>query len=372
MRVLTLFLFLVPCFCSAQFQHSIEGDVKDLSGFKKIYLLIDWAKADSSEINDGRFRFQVANKYAKRAALATYDTLKTESGHPPPISKYREFYLSNPQIHVKGNELSTVRIEDDELNSTFTKYWLATDSIRSEAQNKISMYSRRGTNDTLSNADAVARDEVLHNLKKELKVFDLGFLETSPPSKLTIDLIEQHIDQFNVLTLNKIFAKIPNRMFDPEQKDRIATKIEDFKKLAIGSIAPDFTLKDTAGVENSLTSFRGKFVLLEFWASWCIPCRQENPKYREISEKFKGKNFKIVAISFNKEDERQSWLKAIHEDQIAEWTHLSDLKGYGSPFYKQYQIRGLPQNYLLDQNGVVIAQNIQGEALESLLKQLLQ
>lgn len=144
--------------------------------------------------------------------------------------------------------------------------------------------------------------------------------------------------------------------------------IQTLENVQIGKTAPDFTLPDTAGVEVSLSDFRGKYVLLDFWASWCPPCRRENPNVVKAFQENKEKNFTIIGISLDKD--KAKWMKAIHDDQLT-WTHVSDLKYWDSEIPALYGVRGIPSNVLLDPDGVIIAKNITEEALHEKLKEVL-
>ncbi|MCL6523207.1 MAG: AhpC/TSA family protein [Thermoflavifilum sp.] len=137
---------------------------------------------------------------------------------------------------------------------------------------------------------------------------------------------------------------------------------------AEGSIAPDFTLPDTNGVPVKLSSFRGKYVLIDFWASWCGPCRIESPYVVEAYQKFKDKNFTILGVSLDYDRDR--WLKAIHDDHL-EWTQVSDLKYWQNAAAVQYQVESIPANFLLDPEGRIIAKNLRGEELTATLAQIL-
>ena len=144
--------------------------------------------------------------------------------------------------------------------------------------------------------------------------------------------------------------------------------IKQLENVQIGKVAPEFSLPDTAGVSVSLSDFRGKYVLLDFWASWCPPCRRENPNVVKAFNEYKDKNFTIVGISLDKD--KSKWMKAIADDNLA-WTHLSDLKYWDSEIPALYGVRGIPANLLLDPDGVIVAKNITGEELHKKLKEVI-
>ena len=136
----------------------------------------------------------------------------------------------------------------------------------------------------------------------------------------------------------------------------------------VGKEAPDFTLPDVNGKPFHLKSLRGKYVLVDFWASWCRPCRLENPNVVSAFQKYNQKNFTILGVSLDKE--KESWLQAIQEDQL-QWQHVSDLKFWDSMVVPLYGIEGIPFNVLIDPNGMVIAKDLRGPDLEKKLDEVL-
>ena len=196
-----------------------------------------------------------------------------------------------------------------------------------------------------------------------------SFIIKNPKSLAILFLLEPLPLDANYDTYSKVdstlFATYPDNLY----VINLHTQIVAGKATAIGVIAPDFILPDTSGRNISLSSFRGKYVLIDFWAAWCGPCRKEMPNMVKIYSDFKGKNLEIIGISLDKT--RDKWVDAIKSEQMT-WPQVSDLKFWQSEVAAMYSVKAIPYTILLDKEGKIIAKNLRGEGLyqkiESLLK----
>jgi len=172
---------------------------------------------------------------------------------------------------------------------------------------------------------------------------------------------EQNIVKYGELYLSKFSGE--NAKLDQD----LTGRIRKAKKLMPGIQAPDIVQKNPEGEEVKLSDFKGKIVLIDFWASWCGPCRRENPNVVKVYNEFKDQGFEILGVSLDKS--KAKWVSAIEKDKLT-WPHVSDLKGWGSTHAKDYGVTGIPQTFLVDKEGKIIAKNLKGAQLDAQLTKL--
>ncbi|PTR00949.1 peroxiredoxin [Mucilaginibacter yixingensis] len=197
------------------------------------------------------------------------------------------------------------------------------------------------------------------------------FIKTNPNSFLSLMAVGSLAKNPNAnpQELGDMLASLSDELKTSEPAIGIKVALEKMKSGAvIGMPAPDFTQNDINGAPVKLSSFKGKYVLVDFWASWCGPCRQENPNVVRAYNKYKTKNFTILGVSLDRD--KTAWQNAIKNDGLA-WTQVSDLQYWNNAVAAQYQVTSIPQNFLIDPQGKVIAKNLRGEELDAKLAELL-
>ena len=150
--------------------------------------------------------------------------------------------------------------------------------------------------------------------------------------------------------------------------DAFVKQMALLKAVQVGQVAPEFTINTAEGKPVSLSGYKGKYVLVDFWASWCQPCRQENPNVVKVYNKYKAKNFDIIGISLD--TDKAAWLGAVKADGLT-WTHVSELKDFNGETVKKYQVQAIPTSYLIDPTGKIVAKNLRGEELDAFLAKTL-
>ncbi len=174
--------------------------------------------------------------------------------------------------------------------------------------------------------------------------------------------------QYSLPAIERNYGRLSPAVQESFAGRMLKEQIDILKSVSIGGTAPDIRLADTSGQRIALYSLRGKYVLLDFWASWCGPCREEIPNLKEIYAAYHDKGLEIYSVSLD--DKQEAWTKAIHELELP-WLHVSSLKGWDCPVAKLYNVTGIPRMYLLDPQGKIIGMDLRGEALKETIASLL-
>jgi peroxiredoxin len=267
-------------------------------------------------------------------------------------------YIEPGVIQVKGNDsVKYLQLSGTKLNNDLE---LLKQQLK-PVEEKIALLPNDSAGNNEKNALRQKRHEVLQQ-----------FIKDHPGSWVSFDALKEYGGmQPDPDKVEPVYNYLSASLKADKAVNEYYNRLQDLKKIAIGKIAPDFTQPDTAGNAISLHDFKGQYVLIDFWASWCKPCRHENPAVVRAFNEYKSKGFTIVSVSLDAPGAKEKWLKAIHDDGLTGWTHVSDLNFWSNAVAKLYSIQSIPMNFLLDKEGRIIARGLRGEELSNKLQQVL-
>ena len=274
----------------------------------------------------------------------------------------------NGSITVKVNidsldkaEVTGSKSHDDMM--AFSKYMEPIDEKLNELNEEYRVaaanYDTEKIN-ALRDRHEVIREEQISRIKK--------FVTDKNESFISPFIIRRYLSyEMEYTELDGLLTTLSPAIHSSKDYQALSERVETLKNVEIGMPAVDFALNDTTGNPIAISAFRGKILLIDFWASWCAPCRQENPNVVKLYNDFRDKGFEIIGVSFD--ENRSKWIDAIHQDQLT-WPHVSDLKGWQSAAGKLYAISSIPATVLLGRDGKIVAKNLRGEALRNKLEEI--
>jgi len=234
--------------------------------------------------------------------------------------------------------------------------------------NDIRAKRRKGIPDSLFRKESIEYDSLWQLWEHEEEKLQKQFIRNNPHSLVSVTSIGNFVRSAEDNEIAELYNGLSDQVKQSRagmQINRIITAKNNGK---VGVTAPNFYQTDPDGNIISLADYRGKYVLVDFWASWCIPCREENPNLRAAYEQYQDKGFEILGISLD--DDKEKWLKAIASDGL-NWKQVSDLQGWKNKVSEQFGIYSIPQNILVDPSGMIVANNLRGKELNSKLEELL-
>lgn len=316
-------------------------------------------KTDSLPFKGGKFEFKGKVSEPTRVEIYTdFDAPKATFIIDNSVMKFTaKDSLSN--FSVTGSPAATASIKfkkmiapNEKIYDTFLRdYW--------------ANYMGRKDDDP----EKIASRQSIDSAYSSIYALHLAYLKANPASPIAMIVLNEYVSNKGITeNLAPAFNAFPATVKNSASGKAFASRLHTALVLGIGKPALNFTVKNTEGKDVKLSDFKGKYVLLDFWASWCGPCRAEMPHVLKAYLAHKDSGFEVMAVSLDKEDKRAEWLKAIQDDRTSGFSQTIDPAG---AIAKMYDIHGIPQNYLISPEGKILAKDLRGQDLEEFLTKLL-
>ena len=375
MKHIKLFILaLLPLSIFAQSESfTVKGTVGKLNSPSKVYLSYRQNKTvitDSASIKNGMFELKGLVSNPVKAKLVLDHAGKGLQSLRTP--DFVELYLEKGVVSlISKDSVYNAVVVGSVVNDDNRKLTEKLAAAKNKMKVMMAEYYAAPDEKKKSKEFQDETEKRYNAITKEIQEIESAFIRDNPNSYVSLDIIKNTGGSIpNVEVLDSLFKSLTETIRNSSAGKELSERIDKLKLVAVGAIAPDFTQMTPENQPVKLSDFKGKYVLIDFWASWCGPCRAENPNVVKVYNQYKDNGFTVLGISLDNEKGRDAWLKAINKDQLT-WTQVSDLKGWYNEVAALYSVKAVPQNFLIDPNGKIIAKNLRGEELAAKLKEII-
>lgn len=348
-----------------KFNIKIDGSIRNFKG-TKLYIHHRWNDAellDSAKVINGKFT-AILKSVEPNLYWFSVDRVTTQ-----PTENVFFFADQTPlKATLIGDSMAYSTIQGGQCQLDYLEYRNFINSLVVIQQKMQADFNLAVQNNDVNTQNAIKAE--YQNLNGQYITGLKNFIRSHPTSPVSAYILCNDFSASGIPMADVIEtqALIDKSLYTTSYMKTVNKRIEESKGTTVGYTATNFSQLSTDGKKVSLTDFRGKYVLIDFWASWCKPCRMENPNVVAAYNRYKDKGFTVLGVSMD--SNRDPWLAAIQQDNLT-WTHVSDLKGWGNEVGKIYGVTGIPANYLIDKEGKIVAKDLRGNFLEEKLAEII-
>lgn len=357
-----LIVIFVSSVSSAQkgFDYQLKGTIRGLKNDSVVVYIRNHDKTGALKIDTLVTMGKNDEFSIKGHSDDVHDAIGVIGGYR--VRKSFTFFVEKGTITVDGHRdsLDYVTLHGTKGNEEYTAYKKIEDDIYGKIRNLQTQLKAAGDNKT----EAGRISDEMNAWRDSIRVGRIRYISSHPGSPNSAIYLYVLQDNIPVNVLEKLYTDLTPTVKNISFVKNIPEKIQARKRSAVGMPAPEFAAKDISGKSFNLSDYRGKYVLVEFWASWCVPCRAENPDLLKAYNKYHDKGFVVVGVSLD--DKKDRWEKAIEEDKLP-WIHTSDLNAFDNKIAKLYGVQPIPDNFLIDPQGKIIARGLGGAQVEERL-----
>ena len=278
-------------------------------------------------------------------------------------TRYAELFLEAGDIKITGHadSLHLLKVEGSNIQAEAERYRV---TLKDLEQRSTPLYQKWGKG---TEAEQLKLEQELEHISAERRARARAYITAHPKSAFSLNLVADRSAMGSYEEVKPLYDILDKNVLATGTGKQLTARLEVLKRSALGTPLLDFTQNDADGKPVSFASFKGKYVLVDFWASWCGPCRAENPNVLKAYNQYKDNNFTVIGISLD--DNAEKWKKAIKDDGMP-WTQLSSLQGFKNEVSTYYGIQGIPSSLLVGPDGKIIARNLRGASLQQKLNEL--